>query len=450
MLMIIFFSTAEILSCGGDFLISLWEENSDLPSFDTLEGEADTDVLIVGGGISGILCAYKLRELGIDYILVEADKICRKTTAKTTAKITSQHGLIYSRLIREFNRDYAKAYYEANEQALKDYRKLFQNIDCDYKETETCVYSRHDKGKITEELDALKSLGIESNFVVNTELPFEIAGGVKFFGQATFNPLKFIATIAKGLNIYENTRVLKITKNAAYTEKGRVRAKKIIITTHFPFIDKHGFYFLKMFQERSYVILLEGAKEIRGAYAPEDSSGLSFRGYGDLLLLGGSNHRTGKSGCGWEYLYEAAKKYYPDASVKKEWATQDCISLDGVPYIGKYSLLSEDLYVATGFNKWGMSSSMVAATLLCDLITGKKNKYEKIFTPKRSILRKQLAANTLEAVSAWLSFGKKRCPHLGCGLTYNKYEHTWDCPCHGSRFDGDGNLIDNPANTGIK
>ncbi len=431
-------------------MISIWEENSILPRFDTLTGDADTEVLIVGGGICGILCAYKLRELGIDYILLEADKICRKTTAKTTAKITSQHGLIYSRLIREFNRDFAKAYYEANEAALQEYKKLCRNIDCDFKETDTFVYSLRDKDKIIAELDALKSLGIRAEFVTDTELPFQVAGSVKFSGQATFNPLKFIGDIAGGLKIYENTRVLKIKKNTAYTDKGRVRAKKIIVATHFPFIDKHGFYYLKMFQERSYVILVEGAKQIHGAYVPEDSSRLSFRQCGELLLLGGSGHRTGKSGCGWERLYEAANKYYPEADIKAKWATQDCISLDGVPYIGKYSLLSDDLYVATGFNKWGMSSSMVAAKLLCDLITEKKNKYEKIFTPSRTILRKQLGANALEAASGWLSLSKKRCSHLGCKLTYNKYEHTWDCSCHGSRFDGDGGLVDNPANRGIK
>lgn len=428
---------------------SIWTKNSDLPNFDNLEKDINTDILIIGGGLCGILCAYTLDRAGEDYVLLEADKICKKTTANTTAKITSQHGLIYTRLKKEFNSDFARLYYEANEDAIKDYDILCRDIDCDYKKNDSYIYSLSDNGKTEKESSVLNSLGIPAKHVVKSELPFSVSGAVKFENQANFNPLKFISHIAKGLNIYENSRVTEIKGNTAYTDKHKVTAKKVIVTTHFPFINKHGFYFLKMFQERSYVIALENAQNIEGMYLDEAEGGLSFRSYENLLLLGGFGHRTGKKGFGWDMLDEAAKKYYPNAKIKYKWATQDCITLDGVPYIGNYSSSTPNLYVATGFNKWGMTSSMVAAKLLSDLIVGKENRYENIFSPSRTILRKQLAANTAEALCGWLSFGKKRCPHLGCGLTYNKYEHSWDCSCHGSRFDKRGKLLDNPANSDL-
>lgn len=429
---------------------SIWTEASDLPKFKSLEKDINTDILIIGGGLCGILCAYTLAGAGANYVLLEADRICKKTTANTTAKITSQHGLIYTKLKKEFNSDFARLYYEANEEAIKEYDGLCRNIDCDYKKADAYIYSLSESERIKQETAVLSSLGIPTKYVVETELPFSVSGAVKFENQANFNPIKFISHIAKGLNIYENSRVTEMKGNIAYTDKHKVTAKKVIVTTHFPFINKHGFYFLKMYQERSYVIALENTENINGMYLDEADGGLSFRSYRNLLLLGGSSHRTGKDGCGWDMLNEAAKKYYPNAKIKYKWATQDCITLDGVPYIGRYSSSTPNLYVATGFNKWGMTSSMVAAKLLSDLILGKENRYEKIFSPSRTILRKQLAVNTLEAFCGWLSFGKKRCPHLGCGLTYNKYEHSWDCSCHGSRFDKDGKLLDNPSNADLQ
>jgi len=431
-------------------MISVWSDNSDVPSFRTLDKDINTDIVIIGGGIAGILCAYTLDKAGASYVLLEADKICKKTTANTTAKITSQHGLIYARLKNEFNSDFARLYFEANEDAIKEYDILCRDIDCDYKTADSYVYSLSDSGIIEKETAVLNSLGIPAKYITKTELPFSIAGAVKFENQANFNPLKFISHIARGLNIYENSRVTEMKGNIAFTDKHKVTAKKVIVATHFPFINKHGFYFLKMYQERSYVLALENARRVEDMYLDENKNGLSFRSYENLLLLGASSHRTGKEGCGWERLEEVRKKYYPESIIKYRWATQDCITLDGVPYIGRYSASCENLFVATGFNKWGMSSSMVAAKLLCDLVLEKENKYEKIFSPSRSIMRKQLAINTFEAMCGWLSFGKKRCPHLGCGLSYNKYEHTWDCSCHGSRFDGDGRLVDNPANSDIK
>ncbi len=426
--------------------MSIWTANSNMPKFKVLDRDIDTDILIIGGGLAGVLCAYTLQAAGIDYVLLEKDTICSKTTANTTAKITLQHGLVYSKIQKEFGLDYAKLYYDANREALDEYRRLCKNIDCDYTPADSYIYSLTDTSQLKKEYDTLNILGIDAVYTKSTALPFSVASAVGIKNQASFNPLKFVSQIAKGLKIYEHSKVVELIGNTAKTDKYRVNAKKIIVATHFPFINKHGFYFLKEYQERSYVLALEGGGELSDMYLDEDASGFSFRGYGDYILLGGGSHRTGKGECGFEKLEEAAKRFYPQAQIRYKWATQDCITLDGIPYIGRYSRTTQNLYVASGFNKWGMSSSMVAAKLLFDIISEKESKYEKLFAPSRSILRKQLAANTYEALCGWLTFGKKRCPHLGCALNYNKFEHSWDCSCHGSRFDENGKVLDNPAN----
>ena len=272
-----------------------------------------------------------------------------------------------------------------------------------------------------------------------------MAGALKFPNQAQFHPLKFVSAISKDLHIYEHTPVRELANTTAVTDHGKISAKKIIVATHFPFLNKHGSYFLKLYQHRSYVIALENAPDVGGMYVDEAQKGMSFRNYRNLLLIGGGDHRTGKRGGGWEELRDFAARHYPGAEEKYSWATQDCMSLDGVPYIGPYSASTSNLYVATGFNKWGMTSSMVAAMILSDLVQGKENPYADVFSPSRTILRPQLAVNGFEAIVNLLTPSARRCPHLGCALKWNSTEHSWDCPCHGSRFTEDGKLIDNPA-----
>ena len=431
-------------------MVSLWEEKAQFSELKSLDGDISTDVLIIGGGMAGILCAYMLQQAGVPYVLVEAETICRGITKNTTAKITSQHGLIYSKLIKTLGLEKAKGYFRANEEALEAYRRICQNIDCDFEQKSAYVYSIDDLKKIEDELNALERLGAEAEFSKETGLPFRIAGAVKFPRQAQFNPLKFAAAITRELNIFEHTRVCELKEGWAVTDKSRINAGKIIVATHFPFLNKHGSYFIKLYQHRSYVIALKNAPEIDGMYVDQAQNGMSFRNYKEYLLIGGGDHRTGKKGGAWQELRSFARRYYPEAEERYFWATQDCMTLDGIPYIGAYSANTTNLYVATGFNKWGMTSSMVAAALLCDMVMQKHNAYEEVFTPFRSILKPQLAVNAFEAVVNLLTPAAKRCPHLGCALKWNRYEHTWDCPCHGSRFTKEGRLIDNPATGDLK
>ncbi|MBO5315120.1 MAG: FAD-dependent oxidoreductase [Clostridia bacterium] len=424
---------------------SIWLKTAEKLRFDALDGNKKTDVLIIGGGIAGILCAYKLKNAGVDCILVEADEICGGITKNTTAKITLGHGLIYDKIIKRFDEDKARLYAEAQSKAIKQYARLCEDIGCDYETQNNYVYSITDRKKIEKEVVALNRLGVKADFSDANELPFKVAGAVRVKDQAQFHPLKFLYTIAKDLPIYENTKVTELMPHKAKTNRGEIAFKKLIIATHFPMLNKHGLYSLKLYQHRSYVIALKGAQNVSGMYVDESDTGLSFRSYGDLLLLGGGGHRTGKKGGCWQELEGFARRHYKNAEIVGKWATQDCMTLDDVPYIGQYSKSTPDVFVATGFNKWGMTNAMVAADLLCDLVRGKSNPYANFFDPSRTVLRPQLAVNAFESTVGILTPTAPRCPHLGCALKYNRAEHTWDCPCHGSRFTEQGELIDNPA-----
>lgn len=426
-------------------MASLWEETWRPPEFPRLEGDVDTHVLVVGGGMAGVLCAYFLHRAGVPYVLAEADTIGSGVTKNTTAKITSQHGLIYHQLVRRWGVERARQYLAAQEEALERYRTLCRDIDCGFEEKDAYVYALDSREKIDRELSALERLGAPKEFAGALPLPFPVAGAVRFPRQAQFHPLRFLAAISNGLHVYERTPVRQLAGTTAVTDRGRITARKIIVATHFPFLNKHGGYFLKLYQHRSYVIALENAPDLGGMYLDQVQGGMSFRNYQGLLLVGGGSHRTGKQGGNWREPREFAASRWPQAVERYHWAAQDCMSLDGAPYIGPYSKSTQGLYVASGFNKWGMTSSMVAAMVLSDLVQGRENPFAQTFSPSRSMLRPQLALNGLEAAVSLMTPVTRRCPHMGCALKWNPQERSWDCPCHGSRFGEDGRLIDNPA-----
>lgn len=443
-------------------MISVWRKDEQHPQFKSLDGDITADVLVIGGGITGLLCAYKLKKAGVNCAVAEADRIMGGVTGNTTAKITSQHGLIYHKLIKEFGTEKARMYLEANQKAVSEYRKLAEDMDCNFENKAAYIYSLDSVHEMEKELDALHKVRFSASYVSRTGLPFDVKGAIKFLDQAQFNPLKFLENIAKELDIYEKTRVLGIDEMKAVTEHGSIKARNIIVATHFPFLNKHGSYFLKMFQERSYAAAIKNASDVDGMYIDGSGNGLSFRNYKEYLIIGGGSHRTGKSphgsrddhrnekcGC-WKSIEDFAKEYYPDHKISYKWAAQDCITLDGVPYIGQYSSMTPGLYVATGFNKWGMSSSMAAAMILTDMITGRENEYAPVFSPSRTMMRKQLFINGFEAAKNLMTPTTKRCSHLGCALKWNADEHSWDCQCHGSRFSDDGKVINEPAQRNIK
>ena len=425
---------------------SLWDKTVKMPWFDPLNGDLQTDVLVIGGGIAGLLCAHLLQDGGVSCTVIDAGRICGGITHNTTAKITVQHGLIYHKLIHKYGTERARLYFQAQNEALEMYRQLSAQIECNFEEKDAFVYSRNSRIEIEMEANALRKIGSPAVFAENINLPFRIKGAVRVPKQAQFHPLKLLRPIAKELQIFENTRALEVRTGEVITDKGKIKAEKIIVATHFPFLNKHGAYFLKLYQHRSYVLALKKAPDVKGMYVDASLKGLSFRTSGDLLLLGGGGHRTGKNGGNWRELTEFSRTFYPGAEEIARWATQDCISLDGIPYIGQYARSTPNLYVATGFNKWGMTNAMVSAMVLRDTILEKNNAYSKVFAPNRRILHPQLGINLFESALGLITPTTPRCPHLGCALKYNKFEHSWDCPCHGSRFTESGKVIDNPAN----
>lgn len=475
---------------------SIWTKTTNLTKYPCLTGDLTTEAAVIGGGLAGILSAKLLSEAGVKTVVLEADRIGSGQTKNTTAKITSQHGMIYGKLLSSFGRDKAEQYAKANELAIEEYRRIIKEhqISCHFHDTCAYVYSVDEAEKMAKEAEAARSLGIDASFTMETELPFTVKGAVKFGGQAQFHPLEFLEGISKGLEIFEKSRVLSVEGNRVRTEKGTVTADYIIFASHFPFVNVPGYYFMRLHQERSYVLALEKAAVFHGMYLGVDGDKLSFRREENLILLGGGSHRTGENRKGgkYDFLRKCAEDLWPDCREQAFWSAQDCISLDGVPYIGKFSADMKNWYVATGFGKWGMTSSMAAAIIIRDKIIGKENPYEDVFSPQRFTpsvsagnfvvdgfhtvkdFTKQIFApprSEVEALPAGHGGiveyqGEKagvykdedgeiyvvsaKCPHLGCQLEWNPDEKSWECPCHGSRFDCRGNLIDNPAQEGLK
>ena len=416
------------------------------------------DVVVVGAGMAGILTAYHLKKQGKRVLVVEVNTIASGQTERTTAKITSQHGLKYAKLIKDIGEEKARLYARANELAIAQYAGLIKekNIDCQFEHVDAYLYSLETEAALMEEVHAAEKLGIPAEFVTETELPFDVKGAVCFQNQAQFHPLAFIRGIAFELDVLEHTMVTEVKDHWVITNKGILTADDIVLATHYPIRNIPGFYFLRQHQERSYVLALSGCKPIKNMYLGIDGDGLTFRQAGEYLLLGGSNHRTGqaygkKAGVGaYAHLREIKQQYFPQAKEVTYWSAQDCMPHDGIPFIGKYSVFTPHLYVATGFQKWGMTTSMIAARILCDVICGKENPYQELFCPQRLLVRagskdfvKDVGMSAMGLTKGL--FSKKRCSHMGCALEWNPDTESFDCPCHGSRFDAEGKLLDNPA-----
>ncbi len=461
-----------------------------------LTEDINTEVAVIGAGLAGVLTAYLLQKQGIQTVVLECKEAGSGMTKNTTAKITSQHGLIYRKLMMYKGEERAWEYAMANQQAIEMYEEMIKElqIDCDYEILPSYIYALDDEFKIKQEVEAANKLGLSATFTKETTLPFQVKAAIRFDHQAQFHPLKFLDAVAEKLTIYENTRVTEIHKDGLVkTDKGSVKAKKVVIATHYPFINVPGYYFFKLHQERYYLSAIEGGDadsrtHMDGMYLDADPDGFSLRNYKELLIFGGTTHRTGEYQPASAYvkLEKNIRKYYPEAKIRHIWSNQDCMTPDTIPYIGTYSLQTPNIYVATGFNKWGMTSAMVSAMIIGEMIAGRKHDYQKVFNPRRLMLSgsraflKDAAIITISLLSEYLKiphdklkdiekgkagvirydgqrvgvyrdeddkyyFVTTKCPHLGCKLEWNQNEMTWDCPCHGSRFDYRGNLINNPA-----
>lgn len=424
---------------------SIWQLEHGQIRYPKLKNDKQTQVLVIGGGMAGVLCARKLQEAGKSVLLVEANRIGSGITARTTAVLTAQHDFLYQDMIKSFGEETARTYLYANLDAVREFRELSKKISCDFEDMPSMQFTTGSLERLCREADVVNRLGYPARFMEEPSFPMDATGAVEYPDMAQFHPLKFLAGAARSLEIYEDSRVLALEGTTAKLDNASIRAEQVVVATHFPFINRRGWYFMKLYQSRSYVLALENAPDPGATMAELDGQGIYFRRYGDLLLVGGGDHRTGKKGGGFGYLRDYVQTHFPRAREKYAWANQDCMSLDGLPYVGAYSPNMPGVYVATGFNAWGMTNSMVAANAITDQICGRENPVIHALSPDRSVLHKQLLCNIGSTVADFAIPTVRRCPHLGCALRWNPREHSWDCPCHGSRFTETGELLDTPA-----
>jgi glycine/D-amino acid oxidase-like deaminating enzyme/nitrite reductase/ring-hydroxylating ferredoxin subunit len=489
--------------------VSLWIATSPETSFPRMSGAVSVDVAVLGGGIAGIVTALQLKESGMTVAVVEADRLVKSVTGNTTAKITSLHALIYDYLIGQFGEDKARLYAGAQQAAIERIAGLVREhgIDCDFRRSDAYTYTEQEEelDKVRAEVEAAARLGLPASFVESTPLPFPVKGAVKFTGQAQFHPRKYLLALVEkipgdGSYVFEETRAFDIKDEEpcrVETGGGTVTAKSVILTTHFPYSDPN-IYFAAMHPGRSYVLgcRLNGPVP-EGMYISTGDDMHSFRSNptddgGTIWMVGGEKHKTGQGG-DTEERYRRLELYarsrFDVGSIEYRWSTQDNNTVDRVPYIGKLSAGSKNLYVATGFGGWGMTNSHVAAMLLTDMIRGRENPWAEVFDPSRfkpitsardfigenMNVAKEFMADRVgtpqlddlgkipagrgevvewkgERVAIYKDDGGRVfscsavCTHMGCIVHWNGAERSWDCPCHGSRFNYDGKVIQGPAN----
>lgn len=480
---------------------SLWVATTPATEYPALPGDARADVVVVGGGIAGLTTARLLVDQGASVIVLEAGRIAAGATGYTTAKLTSLHTLAYTQIAKKYHEDRARLYGEANEAAIAKVAALAASdgIDCAFERRPHILYTTDPKSvdKVQHEAELAAKLGLPASFTTETELPYDVAGAVRFDDQAQFHPRAYClgladAITARGGRIHENTRVVHLDddNHVVLTPHGEVQGESVVIATHLPF-GQVGGYYARCQPERSYAmaVTVDGARP-EGMYISIDSPTRSLRTSGDHLIVGGEGHHVGEDP-DTEERYAAleswARQHFAVQTVDHRWSAQDWSPPDNIPYIGRVPG-DERVYTATGFKKWGMSNGTVAGMVIADLIAGRHNPWADVYDASRIEPLKSLKGTLAENVTAgkhligdrlkMLRSGdaadlkpgegdvvdldgdhvaafrdeagvlhalSAKCTHMGCIVSFNTAERSWDCPCHGSRFGLDGRVIEGPA-----
>ena len=481
---------------------SLWVNTTAPGSFPTLNSDITVDVAVVGAGITGLSVARMLVESGATVAVVDAGPVCAGVTGYTTAKITSLHTLIYASLRESFGVERAAGYAAANQAALAKIQDIVaaDGIDCDLEEAAAYTYTLDEKQveSIEKEVDAAQEAGLPASLTTDTDLPYPVLAAIRVDDQAQFHPRKFClglaeAIVGAGGQIYERTRARDLDEgHVLHTEGGRITADAVVVATHIPFVDTGG-YFGRMEPKRSYAVAARARGERpRGMYISAGEPSRSIRSTPDgWVILGGEGHKVGHDDDTtqrYAALEAWAAEHFDLEPIEHRWSAQDYAPADGLPFVGP--LPGRDgAFVATGFGKWGMSNGVASALILRDLVEGRPNPWAETFDSTR-VAPKQSAKDVLtanvdvakrfvgdrlaglgstpdaddlepgsggivtlagETVAGFrddegtLHAVSPTCTHLGCRVSFNTAERSWDCPCHGSRFDVDGHVLQGPA-----
>ncbi len=482
---------------------SLWLSTAEVPSFPRLTQELQTDVAIIGGGIVGVLCAHFLSQEGRSVALIESQQVLGGVTGQTTAKVTVSHGLMYKHLRDNFGEDKTALYARANSEALSWIES--QGIDCDLRRRDLLLYAESEEGfqDVVDEAKAANDAGFQTSVEPKLSAPFPTFGGVRFPDQIEFHPIKFLVpllngAIQRGCQVFENTMVSDVDEGDEMStlktlDGTTIRARKIIVATHFPFFDP-GFYYSRLNAFRDYAMAARIDQPLDAMYVGS-GEGYTYRMHssedGDYLIVSGGVHKVGKvtdTAKHYADMEAHTRQHFAVRDIPYAWSTQDLETLDKVPYIGKISTNAESVFVATGFGGWGMTQGVVAARLLADLVAGRENPLEDLYDPRRfkplasagTLLKigkdnvqhligarltsaKDIPLESLKAgegdvietsegkVAAYrapdggLHLHSAVCTHIGCIVTWNNAEKSFDCPCHGSRFSCEGKVLHGPA-----
>jgi len=491
--------------------ISYWIDSTPAANFPPLSNNPSVNVAIIGAGIVGVTAAILLKRAGKTVAVIESQQISTGVSGHTTAKLTSLHQLIYADLIKNHGKEKARIYAQSNQAALEFVAKTVtkEQIDCDFSRQSAYTFAETEDNlkDIEKEVEAALKVGLPATFVRETSLPFPIAGAVKFDNQAQFHSRKYLLHLIKqipgdGSYVFENTRVQKVEENnfcQVITNQGIIQAQDVIVATNIPITDE-GLFFAKTYPKRSYIIGARIAKDKapQGMYIGSGEKYYSIRTTPDkdalLLLVGGGGHKVGRVE-NTEEKYLDLEKYtrsrFDVESIDYRWSTQDFISFDKIPYVGKLTPLSKHTFVATGFSLWGMTQGTLSGMILADKILGIENPAADLYDATRAtpFVSSQGIKQNLEVGTHWIGDRLKGlsttlgdvaagegklvtvngdkvaayrdetgeihavsavCPHLGCIVAWNSGEKSWDCPCHGSRFSCNGEVLHGPTVKDLK
>jgi glycine/D-amino acid oxidase-like deaminating enzyme/nitrite reductase/ring-hydroxylating ferredoxin subunit len=491
---------------------SLWVATTEVPAFHEMHGDLEADVAVVGAGIAGLTAAVLLKAQGRRVVVVDAGRVAAGATGYTTAKLTVLHGLVFDDLIRAFGEEGAATYANANLAGMATVADLAGRhaIACDLERRPAYTYTT-DPGmvdKVTAEVAAARRIGLVAEYTTDTDLPYPVEAAIRVDDQGQFHPRKYCAGLAAavdsgGSSVFERTRALSIDERSdgctVETDHGTIAADFVVQATHLPFSDTGGF-FARTHPMRSYALSarLDGPVP-QGMYLSVDTPSRSVRsarmGGEEVVILGGEGHKVGQDADTRERyaaLESWARANFAVRSVDYRWSAQDYVPADHVPFVGPVAPGSERVLVATGFKKWGMSNGSAAGAMLADRIAGRDNPFAPFFdstrlNPRQSV--KELVKENADVVKRFVGDrlrtetrsvadlgpgqaavvveGAERvaayrdedgtlhavspiCTHMGCTVTWNTAETTWDCPCHGSRFSCDGAVVQGPAVTDLE